>query len=159
MLLTGVLWERLLGPVLSAHRAPDNLRLQDVKVSEEFHHDQGRLGEEHRWYMCSCFVDCITWAYITINKLSGSFSSYEAAQTVTAQSQNHHFNSKLNAAGGSHDAFLLQTYFFTYYLFIHHFAFNYYWMQWFPLSPQQQLLLILYLKRNTLSIMNTKFFS
>lgn len=36
--LTGFLPERLLGPILPAHWTPDDRRLQDVKVSEEFHH-------------------------------------------------------------------------------------------------------------------------
>lgn len=38
MFLTGFLWEWLLGQILPAHRTPDDRRLQDVKVSEEFHH-------------------------------------------------------------------------------------------------------------------------
>lgn len=38
MFLTGFLWEWLLGQILPAHRTPDDRRLQDVEVSEEFHH-------------------------------------------------------------------------------------------------------------------------
>lgn len=45
----GLLWERLLGALLPAHWTPDHRRLQDVQISEELHHHQRRLGEEHRW--------------------------------------------------------------------------------------------------------------
>lgn len=47
--LTGFLWERLLGALLPAHWAPHHRRLQDVQVSEELHHHQRCLREEHRW--------------------------------------------------------------------------------------------------------------
>lgn len=45
----GLFWERLLGALLPAHWTLDHRRLQDVQISEELHHHQRRLGEEHRW--------------------------------------------------------------------------------------------------------------
>lgn len=48
---TGFLWKRSLGSLLPAHRTPDDRRLQDVEISEEFHHYKRCPGKEYRWHI------------------------------------------------------------------------------------------------------------
>lgn len=65
----GLLWERLLGALLPAHWTPDHRRLQDVQISQELHHHQRRLGEEHRW------LRHITAHWHTVNSMISQWSS------------------------------------------------------------------------------------
>ena len=52
---SGMLWQRQLGTLLPSLRPPNHLRLQDVEVSEEFHHYQRRPAKAHRLPAASCF--------------------------------------------------------------------------------------------------------